>query len=165
MRRNRPSTWRAPIDTPTHPHPATSVGGVRHDRAPLPSQTDSLTVEEVARIRGLTSGAVAGHLAACLEGGLTFEWDRRRLGIDPALEAKVLLLSFKIRVRGGTGRSLVCLGNEFAACCTWLEVSYRWYTSVSELLDEASSRWKHTTASFPYPRRLVMSCHVMSYAS
>lgn len=32
---------------------------------------------------------MSGHLAACLEAGLAFEWDRRRLGIDPALEGKV----------------------------------------------------------------------------
>ena len=51
----------------------------------------SLTLEQVAgsMSRPLSAGTVAGHLAACLEAGLTFEWDRRRLGIDAALEGKV----------------------------------------------------------------------------
>lgn len=51
----------------------------------------SLTLEEVAgsMSRPLSAGTMSGHLAACLEAGLTFEWDRRRLGIDPALEGKV----------------------------------------------------------------------------
>lgn len=51
----------------------------------------SSTLEEVAgsMSRPLSAGTVSGHLAACLEAGLAFEWDRPRLGIDPALEGKV----------------------------------------------------------------------------
>eukprot|EP00752_Nemacystus_decipiens_P004929 g4486.t1 len=52
----------------------------------------SLTLEQVAGSlpRPLAVGTMAGHLAACLDAGLTFEWDRRRLGIDPALEGKIM---------------------------------------------------------------------------
>lgn len=51
----------------------------------------SLTLEEVAgsMSRPLTAGTLSGYLAACLEAGLTFEWDRRRLGIDQVLEGEV----------------------------------------------------------------------------
>ncbi|CAN0501452.1 unnamed protein product, partial [Ectocarpus sp. 8 AP-2014] len=40
--------------------------------------------------RPVAIGTFAGHLAACLEAGLTFAWDRRRLGIDLDLERKIL---------------------------------------------------------------------------
>lgn len=39
--------------------------------------------------RPVALGTFAGHLAACLEAGLTFAWDHRRLGIDLDLERKV----------------------------------------------------------------------------
>lgn len=50
-----------------------------------------LTIEQLAAgmIRPVSVGVFMGHLAACLEGGNPFEWDRRRLGIDQALENKV----------------------------------------------------------------------------
>eukprot|EP00903_Cladosiphon_okamuranus_P019699 g18102.t1 len=52
----------------------------------------SLTLEEVAGSlpRPLLAGTMSGHLAACLEAGLAFEWDRHRLGIDPTLEGKIM---------------------------------------------------------------------------
>lgn len=56
--------------------------------------------------RPLAVGTMAGHLAACLEAGLTFEWNRRRLGIDAALEGKVRIV-VQAKPNGGTP----CEGN------------------------------------------------------
>lgn len=51
----------------------------------------SLTLEQVAARmpRPVAIGTFTSHLAGCLEAGLTFAWDRRRLGIDLDLERKV----------------------------------------------------------------------------
>lgn len=73
------------LDANTFPHT------VRYPRRTLHRMSGSLTLEEVAgsMSRPLSVGTMSGHLAACLEAGLTFEWDRRRLGIDAVLEGKV----------------------------------------------------------------------------
>ncbi|CAN0542720.1 unnamed protein product, partial [Ectocarpus sp. 12 AP-2014] len=69
--------------------PLTSVQQLAHEAY---VRQASLTLEQVAaRIpRAVAIGTFTGHLAACLEAGLTFAWDRRRLGIDLDLERKIL---------------------------------------------------------------------------
>ncbi|CAM9478460.1 unnamed protein product [Ascophyllum nodosum] len=59
----------------------------------------SLDIEQLASTmpRAMSAGTFKEHLAACLEGGTAFAWNRSRLGIEPALEEKILeiLDSFK----------------------------------------------------------------------
>ncbi len=145
---------------------------MRRDRAPrlLYLKTGSLTLEEVARTRGLKLGAVAGHLAACLDGGLTFEWDRRRLVIDPALEAKVLHIlkdRTRVRERKGRGSLLSCVSGIHGLLHMALYKPLRRILSFGTHLCLGyymRQLWQHTAAPCPYHRRLVMHFYfVMVY--
>ncbi|CBJ28290.1 expressed unknown protein [Ectocarpus siliculosus] len=77
------------LTTSREDRPLTSVQQLAHEAY---MRQDSLTLEQVAARmpRPVAIGTFAGHLAACLEAGLTFAWDRRRLGIDLDLERKIL---------------------------------------------------------------------------
>lgn len=57
-----------------------------------------MTLAEVAAARPIGIGTASGYLAACLENGKVFPWDRRRLGIDSELEHEVCgkMCSFNI---------------------------------------------------------------------
>ncbi|CAB1105367.1 unnamed protein product [Ectocarpus sp. CCAP 1310/34] len=77
------------LTTSREDEPLTSVQQLAHEAY---MRQDSLTLEQVAARmpRPVAIGTFAGHLAACLQAGLTFAWDRRRLGIDLDLELKIL---------------------------------------------------------------------------
>ncbi|CAN0078426.1 unnamed protein product, partial [Ectocarpus sp. 13 AM-2016] len=76
------------LTTSREDRPLTSVQQLAHEAY---TRQASLTLEQVAARmpRAVAIGTFTGHLAACLEAGLTFAWDRRRLGIDLGLERKV----------------------------------------------------------------------------
>lgn len=63
-------------------------------RAIVLSTGSSAGVEQLAAEmpRPMAAGTFKEHLAACLEGGAPFAWDRRRLGIEQSLEEEVCML-------------------------------------------------------------------------